>query len=350
MSKQTINIGTIANDGTGDPLRTAFDKCNDNFTELYTSPTISGTVLHGDGTDNLRYQEILSGNMPFAIRFYGGYADIGGSDDVNWSIQFNEERVAGHPTWSENIEVAYNTGSQILIEKNWDYQSVDGLVTYRPFGFSLDIATHEAAQQFIVGSFIVGNRTDDPLLTINTLTGVATVLGRMIITNLDAAFPVGITGPIADGSALSIYPTSASVNANLISVQGPVVAGDYNSFNMQGTATASYFQMIQRNFNGGVREILWASGSMDAYVYALSGATECSWGLDKSATAFRVDFADTLGGNTALSVDAATKAFKVVGAFAANNKAPSTPALTSSTTLTQLMQALGDIGLIDYTP
>ena len=35
MAKQTINIGTTANDGTGDPLRTAFDKVNDNFNEVY---------------------------------------------------------------------------------------------------------------------------------------------------------------------------------------------------------------------------------------------------------------------------------------------------------------------------
>lgn len=35
MSKQTINIGTTPNDGTGDPLRDAFDKTNDNFNELY---------------------------------------------------------------------------------------------------------------------------------------------------------------------------------------------------------------------------------------------------------------------------------------------------------------------------
>ena len=35
MAQQTINIGSVANDGTGDPLRTAFDKVNDNFTELY---------------------------------------------------------------------------------------------------------------------------------------------------------------------------------------------------------------------------------------------------------------------------------------------------------------------------
>ena len=47
MAQQTINIGTTANDGTGDPLRTAFDKCNDNFDELYAS----SNVQSGDGTD-----------------------------------------------------------------------------------------------------------------------------------------------------------------------------------------------------------------------------------------------------------------------------------------------------------
>src|SRR6056300_1715987 len=35
MARQSINIGSSANDGTGDPLRTAFDKINDNFVELY---------------------------------------------------------------------------------------------------------------------------------------------------------------------------------------------------------------------------------------------------------------------------------------------------------------------------
>ena len=35
MAKQVINIGALANDGTGDTLRAAFDKVNDNFTEAY---------------------------------------------------------------------------------------------------------------------------------------------------------------------------------------------------------------------------------------------------------------------------------------------------------------------------
>ncbi len=34
MAISTINIGTLANDGTGDDLREAFVKVNNNFTEL----------------------------------------------------------------------------------------------------------------------------------------------------------------------------------------------------------------------------------------------------------------------------------------------------------------------------
>ena len=37
MAKQIINLGTSPNKGDGDPLRTAFDKVNDNFNELYTA-------------------------------------------------------------------------------------------------------------------------------------------------------------------------------------------------------------------------------------------------------------------------------------------------------------------------
>ena len=37
MAIQTIGIGTVADDGTGDSLRVAGDKINDNFNEIYTT-------------------------------------------------------------------------------------------------------------------------------------------------------------------------------------------------------------------------------------------------------------------------------------------------------------------------
>ncbi len=44
MAYQALGLGTNANDGTGDDLRTGGDKINDNFVELYTALG-SGTAL-----------------------------------------------------------------------------------------------------------------------------------------------------------------------------------------------------------------------------------------------------------------------------------------------------------------
>lgn len=43
MAQRLINIGSSPNKGDGDPLRTAFDKINNNFTELYTREENTGS-------------------------------------------------------------------------------------------------------------------------------------------------------------------------------------------------------------------------------------------------------------------------------------------------------------------
>ena len=45
MAQLTIGIGSSANDGTGDPLRTAFTKINTNFTELYGDTAEANDLL-----------------------------------------------------------------------------------------------------------------------------------------------------------------------------------------------------------------------------------------------------------------------------------------------------------------
>ena len=67
MAKQIINIGSAANDGSGDPLRSAFDKINDNFTEVYTElggTSLSNISITGNtiGTDDTNGNIILSPN------------------------------------------------------------------------------------------------------------------------------------------------------------------------------------------------------------------------------------------------------------------------------------------------
>ena len=49
MAKATIDVGSNANDGTGDDLRSAFISVNANFTELYdASPVTSSISLAGN--------------------------------------------------------------------------------------------------------------------------------------------------------------------------------------------------------------------------------------------------------------------------------------------------------------
>ena len=74
MAKKTINIGTTANDGTGDTLRVSFDAINDNFTELYdgagapegtailsTGEASGSKFLREDGDGTSSWQAISGG-------------------------------------------------------------------------------------------------------------------------------------------------------------------------------------------------------------------------------------------------------------------------------------------------
>jgi len=62
MAKQIINIGSAANDGSGDPLRSAFDKINDNFNEVYTE--LGGTTLSNISiTNNTIGSDDTNGNI-----------------------------------------------------------------------------------------------------------------------------------------------------------------------------------------------------------------------------------------------------------------------------------------------
>lgn len=70
MAKQTINVGTTANDGTGDTLRNSFVKVNDNFTEVYNlaNPSLivanytNGTAVTGTTTETISQSLLIPAN------------------------------------------------------------------------------------------------------------------------------------------------------------------------------------------------------------------------------------------------------------------------------------------------
>ena len=71
MTQQIINVGTFANDGSGDTIRVAFTKTNNNFTELYNTVAILANtdVLDLSRTDsaflqaNMAYGKANSANI-----------------------------------------------------------------------------------------------------------------------------------------------------------------------------------------------------------------------------------------------------------------------------------------------
>ena len=102
MARQQINIGSSANDGTGDPLRTAFDKINDNVGEIYTN-------LGGDSLSNLGH----TGNTLQSLDTNGNIVlSPNGTGTVELpAISFNDNNITGSRS-NENLNIsASGTGN-----------------------------------------------------------------------------------------------------------------------------------------------------------------------------------------------------------------------------------------------
>jgi len=113
MAKQIVNVGQEVNDGTGDPIRTAWTKANANFTELYdkfddfTFSDISdivdgsaGDVLTTDGNGNFTFE------APGAS---SNYANANVDAHLNVSGAANNEVLAwtgADYDWVKNIQLS----------------------------------------------------------------------------------------------------------------------------------------------------------------------------------------------------------------------------------------------------
>ena len=79
MAKQVINIGALANDGTGDTLRAAFDKVNDNFTEAYNLDINQLSNVDTTGVTNgkvLAYNSSTGKFQPSALVYASNLTDL----------------------------------------------------------------------------------------------------------------------------------------------------------------------------------------------------------------------------------------------------------------------------------
>ena len=132
MAQQTLNVGSNANDGTGDTLRVAMTKVNDMFTELYLSPLTGGDLsFSGNEISATRSNE----DLVFSPSGTGGIAfpaitindnNIEGTrsnDDINikpngtGSVVFGAIKIAG-TSLSSDDSTAINVNDNLIVDGN----------------------------------------------------------------------------------------------------------------------------------------------------------------------------------------------------------------------------------------
>lgn len=142
MAKQSVGIGSAANDGTGDPLRTAFDKINDNTDELYallgngTTLSISGDVSVSAGAVTIADDAIAESNLDVTNSPVDGYVLTydSASSGFTWEQKFDGDItgiVAGNgltgDATSGDASLAVGAGTGITVNANDIQISDDGV-------------------------------------------------------------------------------------------------------------------------------------------------------------------------------------------------------------------------------
>lgn len=103
MAQQNINVGTVSNDGTGDTLRAAFIKTQNNFSEFYAAftpalasnnATVANTLFFGNSTVNA--------SVNSSTVFIGNTASFFSINSTSYTVGNSTANVSGNSI-SESI-------------------------------------------------------------------------------------------------------------------------------------------------------------------------------------------------------------------------------------------------------
>ena len=171
MAIQTINIGTIANDGTGDDLREAFVKVNNNFTELSNrNPEATTGANLGSGGQGVFAQ--LSGSELQFKKLIGGTA-------VTLAADANAITINSTATGLPSLQV-FADNNNITLDANGNALTIAGGGT---------TTTNLRGTRLTVRSVTSVQTDTDPKLTatLNAQTNDITNVGNMtgLVHNLD---------------------------------------------------------------------------------------------------------------------------------------------------------------------
>lgn len=218
MAKQTVDVGTVANDGTGDPLRTAMIKINDNFTELYVNAVVNNSVSVGNSTVNTalyRQDGFYTGNS-------AGYRTL-----VNTSVI----DITDGSTTSNLTSTALKVGNSVtlgtasLVVGN-STQNVVHLQTY------VDVANTQGNTKIYPTRIAVGSGTTN--VSINTVAIMA------INSSSNVTIDAGVLTIANSSGRANVEPNKITVGANVTINTSIITTPSVNVTSNSGLGLGSY--------------------------------------------------------------------------------------------------------------
>lgn len=136
MAIQSINIGSIANDGTGDDLREAFNKVNANFTDLDSKLSIAegsegenlglGEGIFAQKSDNtLQFRSIVAGSN-ISLSGGGNSITISGDAAMKQLIVVSDSGSVVLGTGNQTIRIQGGVGVSTRVTSEDVFIDVDG--------------------------------------------------------------------------------------------------------------------------------------------------------------------------------------------------------------------------------
>jgi len=246
MARQTINIGSSANDGTGDPLRTAFDKINDNFVELYGADGDSNTLannldVNGHNIISSRSNEDIrilpagtGGVVASAVRIAG--TTISSDDSSQITIAENIQTtgtlnvagaatITGATTLSTSLALASGaTVTGILDEDNMATNSATQLATQQSIKAYVDSQVTAQDLDLAGDSGTGAVDLDSQSLTIAGGTGLTSVAGSQTVTlNIDATVATLTGSQTLTNKTLTNPTINAATMTGAVAIDGVTI-------------------------------------------------------------------------------------------------------------------------------